>query len=153
MWILSHHNSMQYQNRNSNCLENEKLFCIGDNQFGQLGTGDNKSTKVPIELNFFKNENLKEIVCVENYCFAICGIHHSFNYKENKVFSWGRNSYYGLFGHGDTNDRFIPTQVDFFDGKKIIQIACGNNHCLALEGNLNLFESPREWKYLFLGKE
>jgi alpha-tubulin suppressor-like RCC1 family protein len=49
------------------------LFCFGDNKFGQLGTGDNKSTNVPIELKFFKIENLKEIVCGSEFSFAICG--------------------------------------------------------------------------------
>jgi alpha-tubulin suppressor-like RCC1 family protein len=67
---------MQYQNKNSNCLENGKLFCFGDNQFGQLGTGDNISINVPVELKFFKNENLKEIVCGDEFSFAVCGIAH-----------------------------------------------------------------------------
>jgi alpha-tubulin suppressor-like RCC1 family protein len=49
------------------------LFCFGDNKFGQLGTGD-KSINVPIELKFFKNENLKEIFCGDEFSFAVCGI-------------------------------------------------------------------------------
>jgi alpha-tubulin suppressor-like RCC1 family protein len=118
------------------------LFCFGDNQFGQLGTGDNESTNVPIKLKFFKNENLKEIVCRSDFSFALCGILNFISLQENKVFSWGKNEF-GNLAHGDTIDRFIPTQVDFFDGKKIIQIACGYNHCLALEGNFNSIEFKR----------
>jgi alpha-tubulin suppressor-like RCC1 family protein len=60
------------------------LFCFGDNQFGQLGTGDNKSTNVPIELKFFKNENLKEIICQSDFSFALCGISILFNCKKTK---------------------------------------------------------------------
>jgi alpha-tubulin suppressor-like RCC1 family protein len=112
------------------------LFCFGDNQFGQLGTGYNKSTNVPVELKFFKNENLKEIFCGDEFSFALCGISIFISLQENKVFSWGKNEY-GQLGHGDTKDRNIPTKFDFFDGKKIIQISCGYFHCLALEGYLN----------------
>jgi alpha-tubulin suppressor-like RCC1 family protein len=50
----------------------------------------------------------------------------SFNCKKTK-YSVGE---FGKLGHGDTKERNIPTQVDFFDGKKIIQIVCGYNHCL-----------------------
>jgi alpha-tubulin suppressor-like RCC1 family protein len=56
--------------------------------------------------------------------------------SENKVFSWGKNEF-GKLGHGDTKDRNTPTQVNFFDGKKMIQISCGYCHCLALEGDQN----------------
>jgi hypothetical protein len=152
MWILSHNSSVQFLNRYSNLLENEKLFCFGNNQYGQLGTGDNISINVPIELKLFKNEIVKEIICGSDFSFALCGILNFLSLQENKVFSWGKNEF-GNLAHGDTKDRNIPTQVDFFDGKKIIQIVCGNNHCLALEGNSILIESPREWKCLFLGKE
>jgi alpha-tubulin suppressor-like RCC1 family protein len=55
------------------------LFCFGDNQFGQLGIADNESTNVPVELKFFKNENLKEIFCGSEFSFAVCGIAHWYN--------------------------------------------------------------------------
>jgi alpha-tubulin suppressor-like RCC1 family protein len=56
------------------------------------------------------------------------------NVEANNVFSWGKNNF-GQLGHGDTKNRNTPTKVDFFDGKKILQISCGEYHCLALEGN------------------
>jgi alpha-tubulin suppressor-like RCC1 family protein len=118
---------------NFNFSENGKLFSFGDNRSGQLGIGEYyKSTNVPVELKFFKS--LKEIVCGDEFSFALCGISKFISLQENKVFSWGRNSY-GQLGLGDTNNRYNPTKVDFFDGKKIIQIACGYYHCLAFEGN------------------
>jgi alpha-tubulin suppressor-like RCC1 family protein len=124
------------------------LFCFGNNQSGQLGTGDNISINVPIELKFFKNEILKEIICRNHFSFALCGISHFIYLQVNKVFSWGINEF-GQLGHGDTKERNIPTKVDFFDGKEIIQIACGYNHCLALEGNFNSIEFKRMEIFIF----
>jgi alpha-tubulin suppressor-like RCC1 family protein len=50
------------------------LFSFGDNKFGQLGNGNNKSTNTPQELSFFNDIKLKEIICGEEFTFAICGI-------------------------------------------------------------------------------
>jgi alpha-tubulin suppressor-like RCC1 family protein len=64
------------------------------------------------------------------------------NIEANNVFSWGKNNF-GQLGHGDTKLRNIPTKVDFFDKQNILQIACGDNHCLALEGKFIFIESLR----------
>jgi alpha-tubulin suppressor-like RCC1 family protein len=64
------------------------------------------------------------------------------NLAENDIFSWGNNSF-GQLGQGDTKNRSIPTKIDFFNGKKILQIACGDYHCLALESMINLIQSSR----------
>jgi hypothetical protein len=109
------------------------LFCFGSNKQGQLGTGDNMSTNVPIELKFFENENLKEINCQNSFTFAICGISILLKFSDKKVFSWGVNDE-GQLGHGDKNNKNTPTKVDFFNGKNILQISSGFKHCLALEG-------------------
>jgi alpha-tubulin suppressor-like RCC1 family protein len=83
---------------------------------------------------------LIKITCGDGFSFAICSNFNSFNVQEYNVYSWGNNNS-GQLGHGDTKERIIPTQVDFFDGKNILQIGCGDNHCLALEGNLISFDN------------
>jgi alpha-tubulin suppressor-like RCC1 family protein len=90
------------------------LFCFGSNNEGQLGTGDNMSTNVPIELKFFENEKLKEITCQNSFTFAICGISILLKFSDKKVFSWGQNDR-GQLGHENTNNKNTPTKVDFFD--------------------------------------
>jgi alpha-tubulin suppressor-like RCC1 family protein len=105
-----------------------------------LGTGNNKSINYPQEFPFL---NHKELICGESFNFAICG---------TNVFSWGKNDV-GQLGLGDTNNRNIPTKVDFFDGKNIIQISCGYLHCIALEGEFYFCKLLRQWKSLFLGKQ
>lgn len=49
-----------------------------------------------------------------------------------KVYSWGHNAYCEL-GNGSTNQGLTPTLVSInLNGKRIMDIACGNHHSLAL---------------------
>ena len=51
--------------------------------------------------------------------------------NEGKVFTWGDNDY-GALGHGDNEERHIPTKVKSLDGLFIVKIACGAWHTVAL---------------------
>jgi alpha-tubulin suppressor-like RCC1 family protein len=51
--------------------------------------------------------------------------------KNGEVFTWGNNGN-GKLGHGDKNERTIPTKVASLDGLFIIQISCGDRHTAAL---------------------
>ena len=51
--------------------------------------------------------------------------------KEGKVFTWGYN-YNGQLGHGDRQERHIPTKVESLDGLVIVKIACGVYHTIAI---------------------
>ena len=45
-----------------------------------------------------------------------CGEHHTVGLTKNgKVFSWGDNIY-GQLGHGDKDERRVPTKVESMDG-------------------------------------
>lgn len=48
----------------------------------------------------------------------------------NVVCSWGRGED-GQLGHGDTEDRFSPTQLSALDCRKIVSVACGADHTTA----------------------
>lgn len=51
-----------------------------------------------------------------------------------EVYTWGHNGYSQL-GSGNTNQGLIPSLVSSISGlqaKKIIQVACGSHHSLAL---------------------
>jgi alpha-tubulin suppressor-like RCC1 family protein len=72
-------------------------------------------------------------------------------FLENNVYSWGKNDS-GQLGHGDQKNRSTPTKIDFFDGMKIVQISCGDSHCIALQGKSKLLIF-RKGKYLYMGKK
>ena len=64
-----------------------------------------------------------------------CGVWHTAALTKNgEVFTWGDNDY-GQLGHGDRNERTIPTKVASLDGIFIIHISCGECHTAALTDN------------------
>lgn len=63
-----------------------------------------------------------------------CGARHSVALSEfGQVFSWGFNDY-GQLGQSTSSQDviYLPKIIRSLASKQIIQIACGNNHCLAL---------------------
>ncbi|KAL1326783.1 hypothetical protein AAHE18_13G253000 [Arachis hypogaea] len=48
----------------------------------------------------------------------------------NVVCSWGRGED-GQLGHGDTDDRLLPTKVSALEGQDIVAITCGADHTVA----------------------
>ena len=50
--------------------------------------------------------------------------------------SWGRGED-GQLGHGDTDDRPLPTQLSALDAREIDSIACGADHTLAYSESRN----------------
>lgn len=42
---------------------------------------------------------------------------------------------FGRLGHGNSSDLFIPQPIKALKGLGILQIACGDSHCLAITGN------------------
>jgi len=47
------------------------------------------------------------------------------------VYTWGSGDG-GRLGHGDTEDRLIPTQVEALRDEVVLQVACGNWHSAAV---------------------
>ena len=61
-----------------------------------------------------------------------CGGYHTVGLTKNgEVFTCGLNIY-GLLGHGDRNERTIPTKVAALAGLVVIKISCGSTHIAAL---------------------
>lgn len=51
--------------------------------------------------------------------------------RQGTLYSWGYNDY-GQLGHGDYVERATPERIDSLDGKRVTQIALGNEFVLAL---------------------
>ncbi|PAV84457.1 hypothetical protein WR25_18282 isoform E [Diploscapter pachys] len=71
-----------------------------------------------------------------------CGIHHVVALtEEGKIFSWGSQNSFGELGHGhssSTDSR--PQQVQgVLNGEKVVAIACGSRHTLAVSDKGELF--------------
>ena len=65
-----------------------------------------------------------------NWTQIVCGEFHTVGLtKVGEVFSFGYNNF-GQLGHGDKEDRIVPTKIAALDGLVIIKISCGNK-CMA----------------------
>jgi alpha-tubulin suppressor-like RCC1 family protein len=62
----------------------------------------------------------------------VCGRYYTVGLtKMGEVFTWGLNDW-GQLGHGDWNERTIPTKVAALAGLVVIKISCGSIHIAAL---------------------
>ena len=43
-----------------------------------------------------------------------------------QLYSWGEGTF-GCLGFGDNRRKMMPTQPSFFEGKKIVDVACGDS--------------------------
>jgi len=116
-----------------------EFWAWGLNNFGQLGLDDTTSRERPEKVPELKQLGITTI-CV--------GQHHTLGMTAHGVvYAWGKGDY-GQLGIGQengTNPRFKkrPTRVIFFDnlpnGDRVVQIAVGANHSLALTSSGRLY--------------
>ncbi|CAB3378362.1 Hypothetical predicted protein [Cloeon dipterum] len=119
-------------------LKNDEVLAIGKNQDGCLGTGNEGEVKELTRIEILCTHKIEGFVCggnVSNYpsIFAISG--------SGSVFSWGQNMY-GQLGLGTRQYTTVPTKISgSLKGKRVVQVACGAEHTLALtsEGEVYAF--------------
>jgi alpha-tubulin suppressor-like RCC1 family protein/outer membrane protein OmpA-like peptidoglycan-associated protein len=84
-----------------------KLYCWGDNQFGQLGNGVNVDSSVPILVSdngAFVNTSVAGVFAGDNHTCAITLA------PTNRLFCWGYNNK-GQLGDGTQVDKNLPAAV------------------------------------------
>jgi alpha-tubulin suppressor-like RCC1 family protein len=136
--------------------ENNELYVCGNNEFGQLGLGDNnkKNTYTKLEHNFGKIKNIYcggyyNIILNENNELYVCGINEFGQLglgsltdpKPNSANYLNSQSYpnkFDQFGLGDYNKRNKYTKLEHNLGK-IKNIYCGGYHNIILNDNNELY--------------
>lgn len=97
------------------------LYCWGQNQAGNLGTGDRTAHTSPTLIG--SKLDWQELSLDTFHTCAIDRAQH--------LFCWGRNVE-GQLGVGDTDDRLSPTLVT---GEGFVQVAVGRFHTCALKAD------------------
>jgi len=120
------------------CLDNRgRVYCFGDNYYGQSGAHTNHYENVyyPLKIEHFKTTYSARIVKVSSgkyHCVALD--------KTGRVFCWGLGAY-GQLGCDKLNKRIIlPILVsNALSDKKIIDVRCGVYHTIALTNKRQLY--------------
>uniref|UniRef100_T1GX65 Uncharacterized protein n=1 Tax=Megaselia scalaris TaxID=36166 RepID=T1GX65_MEGSC len=60
-----------------------------------------------------------------------CGQYHNAAVANGQLYTWGWGVF-GQLGNGTIENSFLPEVVNFFDDKKISQLALGHNHTMVL---------------------
>lgn len=99
------------------------LWAWGNNCYGQLGTGTNLGTYIPVQIN----------IPFEKIIFISCGLMHSMAIAgDGTLWSWGGNIY-GQLGIGSLlKSVAAPTKVNIpcDNGVKAVSVACGARHSM-----------------------
>lgn len=99
------------------------VFTMGSTVYGQLGN-PHSDGKLPCLV-----EDKLVGGCIEEIA---CGAYHvAVLTSKNEVYTWGKGAN-GRLGHGDTEDRKIPTLVEALKDRHVKFIACGANFTAAI---------------------
>eukprot|EP00192_Tetraselmis_astigmatica_P000681 CAMPEP_0117695176 /NCGR_PEP_ID=MMETSP0804-20121206/27995_1 /TAXON_ID=1074897 /ORGANISM="Tetraselmis astigmatica, Strain CCMP880" /LENGTH=1085 /DNA_ID=CAMNT_0005509221 /DNA_START=121 /DNA_END=3379 /DNA_ORIENTATION=- len=91
-----------------------RLLTWGRGKYGQLGLGD-----------FYSKQTPGIQIC--------CGGDHTMLLSQRgEVYSWGRGTW-GQTGLGSTDNTCLPRRIEAFDGYRIVQVAAGARHSLAMD--------------------
>lgn len=110
------------------------VYAWGSNSDGQVGLGlpNHEHQATPKSLSESGKLRGKKIVQIAT------GSDHSLALdSDGKIYAWGAN-WDGRLGDGSTDKKSSPVAVDTtgaLDGKKIVQIAAGSRHSLALDSD------------------
>ncbi|CAH1402584.1 unnamed protein product [Nezara viridula] len=99
------------------------VFSWGDGDFGKLGRGGSEGCDLPQNVERLNGLGVIHIECGAQFSLALT--------KSGQVWTWGKGDYYRL-GIGSDQHVRKPTLVEGLKGEKVIDVAVGALHCLAV---------------------
>ena len=106
------------------------LFSFGHGQYGQLGHGDRANQPWPKRVATLAKERIVRVAAGSSHSLALTA--------EGALFSFGWGEY-GQLGHGDTANQLQPKRVAGLAKERMVSVAAGNTHSLALTAEGALF--------------
>ena len=104
--------------------QKQSLFSFGCHSWGQLGLGGvDFDQKTPREISSLEGKQVLQLASGQDHYLA---------WTTEGLYGWGYNNF-GELGLQHKEDVTQPTQLPFFgDGKDILQVYSGKDHCLVL---------------------
>ncbi|CAG4926206.1 unnamed protein product [Colias eurytheme] len=100
-----------------------KVFSWGDGDFGKLGRGGSDGCAVPMNVERLNTLDVIQVECGAQFSLALT--------RDGEVWTWGKGDYFRL-GHGCDAHVRRPTIVEALKGRRVIHVAVGALHCLAV---------------------
>jgi alpha-tubulin suppressor-like RCC1 family protein len=107
-----------------------KLYCWGNNSYGQLGIDTTTNTLIPTLVPFMSKSTITSLVLGGGHTCAVSG--------STELYCWGSNAS-GQLGIGNTTNQLIPTQVTFMSKSTITNLVLGGAHTCAVSGGNELY--------------
>ncbi|KAG2457008.1 HERC2 ligase, partial [Polypterus senegalus] len=129
--------------------ENGQVWSWGDGDYGKLGRGGSDGCKTPKLVEKLQDLNIVKVCCGSQFSVALT--------KDGQVYTWGKGDNQRL-GHGTEEHVRYPKLLDSLQGKKVVDIAVGSTHCLALtdDGEVHSWGSNDQFQHfdtLFINKK
>ncbi|XP_040568701.2 LOW QUALITY PROTEIN: E3 ubiquitin-protein ligase HERC2-like [Lepeophtheirus salmonis] len=99
------------------------VYSWGDGDFGKLGRGGSEGCNKPQNVEKLNGVGVCQIECGAQFSLALS--------RNGLVWTWGKGDYFRL-GHGADQHIRKPSVVECLRGKKIVHVAVGALHCLAV---------------------
>eukprot|EP00850_Spirogloea_muscicola_P003742 SM000015S01242 [mRNA] locus=s15:773139:784742:- [translate_table: standard] len=106
------------------------VFSFGQGMFGQLGHGNTDNALSPVHVEGLWGLGIVQVAAGESHSAALTA--------DGLVYTWGRGKY-GQLGHGVLTNEMKPMRVDALAGRRVVQIACGGDHTMALTDQSKLY--------------
>lgn len=106
--------------------ELDGVYAFGDGSSGKLGMGDTSPRLSPSRITSLDGLNVVHVSAGDEHCIAMTGE----TFFNRQIYSWGLGKN-GRLGHNDELNRFKPTRINFFRGRKVITVVAGGAHNLA----------------------
>eukprot|EP00066_Takifugu_rubripes_P023536 XP_011612802.1 PREDICTED: E3 ubiquitin-protein ligase HERC2-like isoform X3 [Takifugu rubripes] len=103
--------------------ENGQVWSWGDGDYGKLGRGGSDGCKTPKLVEKLQDLDIVKVCCGSQFSVALT--------KDGQVYTWGKGDNQRL-GHGTDEHVRFPKLLDTLQGKKVVDVAVGSTHCLAL---------------------
>lgn len=104
-------------------LHTDNVWSWGDGDYGKLGRGGSDGCKVPMKIESLAGLGVVKVECGSQFSVALT--------RSGSVYTWGKGDYHRL-GHGNSEHIRRPKKIAALQGKKIISIATGSLHCIAV---------------------
>ncbi|KAM0863751.1 hypothetical protein ACQ4PT_044389 [Festuca glaucescens] len=99
-----------------------QVWSMGNTVYGQLGN-PRSDGKLPCLVEEIMDEHVVQVACGSYHVAVLTA--------KSEVFTWGKGAN-GRLGHGDIEDRKIPTLVEALRGRAVRHISCGANFTAAI---------------------